>query len=52
MKQDKLVLKMYEACLSHDSAKIAELRKKEFEKIFKHKERGFVFTPKWTVINV
>jgi len=52
MKQSKLVSKLYRACFDHDAEKMAELRKKEFAKILKHKAEGKPFTTKWTVINV
>ena len=52
MKQSKLVTKVYQACLDHDSKKQLELRKKEFAKILKHKAQGKSFDTKWTVVQV
>jgi hypothetical protein len=52
MKQNKLVKQLYQACLSHDAEKMAELRKKEFEKIFKHRDEGKTFTTKWTLVKI
>ena len=53
MKQRKLIHEVYEACFDHDAEKLAELRRKEFQKIFKRRAEGKqVFTPKWTVVQV
>jgi len=52
MKQSKLVRKIYEACVNHDAEKQHELRKKEFAKIFKHKNKGKSFTTKWTLVQL
>ena len=53
MKQKKLIQEVYEACFDHDAEKLAELRKKEFEKIFRRRAEGKqVSTPKWTVVQV
>ena len=52
MKQHKMVVKVYKACLSHDAEKMAELRKKEFKKIFKHRAEGKLFDTKWSVVQV
>jgi hypothetical protein len=52
MKQHKLIMKVYKACVDHDAEKQFELRKKEFAKILKHKAEGKPFTHKWTVVQV
>ena len=52
MKQNKLVTQVYQACLANEMEKVAELRKKEFVKIFKHRNEGKPFTTKWIVIRV
>jgi hypothetical protein len=52
MKQSKLITKVYQACLDHDSKKQQELRKKEFAKIIKHKAQGKSFNTKWHVVRV
>lgn len=50
MKQKKIVKQMYQACLEHNHEKEQELIKKEFEKIFKHQEKGKKFGTKWTIV--
>ena len=53
MKQRKLLQEVYEACFDHDEKKLSELRRLEFQKIFKRRAEGKqVFTPKWTVVRV
>ena len=52
MKQSKLLVELYKACVDHDAKKISELQQKEFRKIAKHKAEGKPFTTKWTVVNV
>jgi len=50
MKQKNLVKQMYQACLDNDTEAIIELRKKEFEKVVKHRDKKKAFNGKWTVI--
>lgn len=50
MKQRKLVVKLYRACLDHDTERLAQLRKLEFAKILKHKAEGKSFDAKWSVV--
>jgi hypothetical protein len=52
MKQSKLITKVYKACISHDTKKQLELRRKEFAKIIKHKAAGKSFDTKWTLVTV
>lgn len=52
MKQSKLLVELYRACVDHDAKKIAKLQQKEFRKIAKHKAEGKPFTYKWTLVNV
>ncbi|MCX7593775.1 MAG: hypothetical protein N2235_08445 [Fischerella sp.] len=51
MKQKKIIAKMYEACINHDAVAQAELMKKEFEKIFKRRNKHkSVAGAKYTVL--
>jgi hypothetical protein len=52
MKQRKLLRKLYKACLTHNNEKIAKLRQEEFSKIFKHRDEGRHFSPKWTIVDI
>jgi hypothetical protein len=52
MKQKKLLVKLYRACVDHDTETISELRKKEFDKILKHKAEGKPFTGKWVLVRI
>jgi|688.fasta_scaffold343983_3 hypothetical protein len=49
MKQKSLVSKVYEACVSHNLEALAKLRKKEFAKIIKRKQKSKAFTGKWII---
>ena len=50
MKQRKLIHKVYEACTSQDTQRLAQLRQTEFAKILKRRAEGKKFDAKWTVV--
>jgi hypothetical protein len=50
MKQKNIIKKMYKACIEHNLVKQKKLYMEEMRKIFKHKESGKQFSPKWIVI--
>jgi hypothetical protein len=52
MKQSKIVRKIYEACLDHDTEKLHKLRMEEFRKIIKRKSSCKPFTHKWVVVQL
>jgi hypothetical protein len=52
MRQTKLVVELYKACVAHDADKIARLRRKEFAKILKRKTTGKQFTHKWVLVRI
>jgi len=52
MKQKRLLQAVYRACFDHDDKKLAELRKQEFQKIFKRRAEGKPFDTKWTLVRV
>jgi len=52
MKQSKLLVELYRACVDHDAKKIAKLQQKEFRKIAKHKAEGKPFTHKWALVQI
>jgi hypothetical protein len=52
MRQKKLVRELYQAVLTHDQARVQQLRREEFLKIFRRRARGKSFTPRWTVVSV
>jgi len=52
MKQKNLIKKLYQACIVNEVETLKELRQKEFQKIFKHKDEGKTFNTKWTVVKI
>jgi hypothetical protein len=52
MKQKQLLQEVYKACFDHDAEKLAELRRLEFQKIFKRRAEGKPFTTRWTIVRV
>jgi hypothetical protein len=51
MKQKKLLRRLYQACLDHNEEELSKLRREEFCKIFKHRDKNKHFSPKWTIVN-
>jgi restriction endonuclease S subunit len=53
MKQNKLIRKVYKACIENNLERLQELKQKEFAKIFKRREEGKkTFGSKWAVIKL
>ena len=50
MRQKKLVMKLYKACINKNKEKQKDIYEEEFIKIFKRRASGKPFTPKWTII--
>ena len=50
MKQKKLVMELYRACVDHNIKKEKELIDEEFRKIIKRKEKGKKLGTTWTII--
>ena len=51
MKESTLIAEMYKACLTHDHAREADLRKLQYSKILKRKAKGKKFDAKWTILS-
>ena len=50
MKESKLIIELYRACVNHDREREAELNKLQYTKILKRKKKGKSFDPKWVII--
>jgi hypothetical protein len=50
-KQKDIVPDIYEACLTHNNEKLAELRELEYQKIFIRRNQDRKFTTRWSVLN-
>ena len=51
MKESKLITEIYSACLNHDYAREADLRKLQYSKILKRKAKGKKFDAKWAILS-
>jgi len=52
MRQKKILKELYQACVEHNKAKIAELRREEFRKIFQRRAKSKPFTTRWTLVRI